>query len=117
MGWGTDQIASSNLLDFDNKDIFLTESKIPMDNMNFGSNKIPNPFEFKPGMQAKISPPHQKGVEGFSNYGKTPQITENMLIIILLVILIVMCTMIYSSVKQTCETIKLMVTILAAKKN
>jgi hypothetical protein len=106
--WNTDQISSSTAMNFDNNDIFMTQPKIDEQlRWPAPTHQYPNPE-----MQMKYAPPH----DGYVTSGSVPpQITENMLIILLLVILIVMCTMIYITVKQTCEAIKLLTSILASK--
>jgi hypothetical protein len=113
--WGTDQILPSTPMNFNDSDIFMTQPVIDKQ-LRWPTPKHQYPH---PEMQAKSTlPTNQSNVEGFTdNYGGYPQITENMLIILLLVILIVMCTMIYSTVKQTCEAIKLMTSILASRSN
>lgn len=113
--WGTDAIVASTPLDYDSSDLFITQPKIntqlewPVRGHNYPNPKMSRKF--------RLPDPHpsrQTTKESFvSEYGTYPQITENMLIILLLVILIVMCTMIYSTVKQTCETMKLMAAMLA----
>ena len=114
--WGTDQISSATPMNFNNNDIFMTQPKIDKQ-LQY---PVPRHMYPNPRTQAKFAlpppRPQSKGMESFvDQYGNYPQITENMLIILLLVILVVMCSMIYSTVKQTCETIKLMASILASR--
>lgn len=114
--WGTDQITSSTPMNYDMNDIFITPSKIKKQlQWPVPTHKYPNPeatAKFALPPQQIPFPRTERFVDQYGNY---PQITENMLIILLLVILIVMCTMIYSTVKQTCETLKLMASILASR--
>ena len=116
--FGTDQISSSTLMNYDMNDIFVTQPKINKQlQWPVPKHKYPDPVK-----KEKLVMSRQKNkMEGFTRYGSGlstyddhNQITENMLIILLLVIVIVMCAMIYSTVKQTCETLKLMVSILAS---
>lgn len=104
--WGTDQIYSNNY--GDNTDLFMTHPVIKKElSWPVESQKYPNP---------PVAPRYSMPVrsEGFINSnGGYPPITENMLIILLLVILIVLCTMIYTTVKQTCDTLKLMTSMMA----
>lgn len=109
---GTDEIYSSTPMNYDASDIFMTQHKINT------QLKWPAPTHTYPNpqMARKISlPPRQSESFVVDKYGGYPQLTENMLIILLLVILIIMCTMIYSTVKQTCETIKVLTSLLAAQ--
>ena len=109
--FGTDQIFAHNPVSYGDNDIFMTPSKIKK------QLQWPVPKHRYPDPKAVpvFSLPLPQRMENFvDQYGNYPQITENMLIILLLVILIVMCTMIHSTVKQTCETLKLMASILAS---
>lgn len=110
--FGTDQIFANNPVNYNDNDIFMTQPKIKKQlRWPVPKHRYPDPKAVP--MFSVPSPPQHK--ESFvDQYGNYPQITENMLIILLLVILIVMCTMIYSTVKQTCETLKLMASILAS---
>lgn len=112
--FGTDQIFAHNPVNYRDNEIFMTQPKIKKQvRWPVPEHRYPNP-ESVP----VFSVPHSKRKEGFTDqYGNYPQITENMLIILLLAILIVICTMIYSTVKQTCETLKLMTSILASRKD
>ena len=113
--WGTDQIHAYNPLNYDDNNIFMTNNKINKQlQWPVPKHRYPDP-KLEPKFSVPVNKKHAGREEGFvDQYGNYPQITENMLIILLLVILIVMCTMIYSSVKQTCETLKIMVSILAS---
>jgi hypothetical protein len=51
--------------------------------------------------------------ETFTNF--TPELSENMLIIFMLAVLIFMCVMIYSTVKQTHETMTLLAGMMLSK--
>jgi hypothetical protein len=109
--FGTDQIFAHNPVNYNDNDIFMTQPKIKKQLMW----PVPKHRYPDPAVVPRFSVPPPQREEGFvDQYGNYPQITENMLIILLLVILIVMCTMIYSTVKQTCETLKLMASILAS---
>ena len=57
------------------------------------------------------------GSEGYSNSDGNdgPQLTESTLMILLLVILVVLCSMIYSTVRQTCEMVKLLASIMVSR--
>lgn len=106
--WGTDQISSTSTMNYDMNDIFVTQPKIKKQlQWPDPKNKYPDP-----PLKAKLTMKQEGFVDQYGNY---PQITENMLIILLLVILIVMCAMIYSTMSQTCETLKLMTSILASR--
>jgi len=126
--WGTDQIYAHNPVNYDDNDIFMTQPKIKKQlQWPVPKHRYPNPkMTPKFSVPVKMHKGHNEGflgskgesLQGFvDQYGNYPQITENMLIILLLVILIVMCTMIYSTVKQTCETMKLMASILASRRD
>lgn len=109
---GTDQIFAHNPVNYSDNDIFMTQPKIKKQlRWPVPQHRYPDP---KAAPKFSMPPPQQHKESFVDQYGNYPQITENMLIILLLVILIVMCTMIYSTVKQTCETLKLMASILAS---
>jgi hypothetical protein len=109
--FGTDQVFAHNPINYSDDDIFITQPKIKKQlQWPVPNHRYPDP---KAVPMFSVPPPQHK--EDFvDHYGNYPQITENMLIILLLVILIVMCTMIYSTIKQTCDTLKLMASILAS---
>ena len=108
--WGTDSISTSTPMNYDSSDLFVTQPKIgKVLQYPAVGQKYPNPV-----MEKKAIMPPSK-TEGFVTDMRSPDISENMLIILLLVVLIVLCTMIYSTVKQTCETMKLMAAILAQR--
>ena len=110
--FGTDQIFAHNPVNYNDNDIFMTQPKIKKQlQWPVPKHRYPDP---KAVPRFSVPPPTQRKESFVDQYGNYPQITENMLIILLLVILIVMCTMIYSTVKQTCETLKLMASILAS---
>lgn len=113
--WGTDTITASTPLDYDSGDLFITQQKI---NKNLEwpvrGHNYPNPEMSRKFRLPDPNPSRQTIKESFISDNNTyPLLTENMLIILLLVVLIVMCTIIYSTVKQTCETMKLMVAMLS----
>lgn len=116
--WGTDQIYAHTPLNYNDNDIFMTQPKIKKQlQWPTSRHQYPNP-NMTPKFSEGTDKMHKEYEEGFvDQYGNYPQITENMLIILLLVILVVMCTIIYSTVKQTCETIKLMTSILASRRD
>ena len=112
--WSSDEISSSNPINYGTTDIFMTHPKIN-EQLRWPVHKYPNPTikqQLQLPPQASQAPLLQKN-EGFSD-GTDLQLTENMVIILLLVILVVMCTVIYSTVKQTTETLKLITSMLIA---
>ena len=109
-GFGTDQLASNNIMNFNDNEIFVTQPKINKQlQWPSPTHKYPDPH-----VSPKSTIPHKQNMEGFNTHDTYPQITENMLIILLLVVLIITCTMIYNSVRQMNETLKLMTSILAS---
>jgi hypothetical protein len=108
---GTDEISSVNHMNYNDHEIFVTEPYIRRE------MEYPKPqYKFPdPPMKSKvlIAPRRPVLTEGFYNPG--PILSENNLIILLLVILVILCTMTYASVKQNAENIKLMAGILAAR--
>jgi hypothetical protein len=104
--WGTDQITPYTPINYGMDDIFVTHPKIQTELWNAPEKNI------------KIDPiiRQEPNIDFFTDqYDGYPQITENMLIILLLVILIVMCTMIYSAVNKTCEMLKLMTSAIISR--
>ena len=114
-GWGTDQISSTNPLNYTTNDMFVTEKVVteslawPATNNKYTVPKVNR-------IDAPTVRAGNKGEHFIDMNGNLPKITENMIIILLLVILVVLCTMIYSTVKQTCEMMKIMLTVLASSK-
>jgi hypothetical protein len=109
--WGTDEITSYTPMNHDYSNLFYTDKKI--------KNEIQWPKHTLNTPTQKPKPPlpsNNSKIENFVDvYGNYPAITENMLIIMLLVILILMCASVYHTVKQTHETIKMLVSIIATK--
>ena len=110
--WGTDEITSHTPMNHNYTDLFYTAPRLakevrwPKPNHTF---PMPKPKPAAEGFSGKWGA--MEKVSGFEN--QSPMLTENMLIILLLVIVVIMCTVIYSTVKQTRETMKLMVTLIA----
>ena len=110
--WGTDEISPTASGGTDMSDIFMTQPMIEKhQRWPPADRKYPTPNMKK----KKIKSPNR--VDGFDNDTRhtLPQMTDNMLMIVLLVILVVICTMIYSTVRQTCEHMKLISSILASR--
>ena len=115
LGWGTDEIAPIHILDHGMYDMHMTEKKIH-DQVIYPTRKLPDPV-IKPMMAAPVHvKPATDTVEGFVDaYGAGIPINEKTLIIMLLVILVVMCTVMYQSVKQTQETVKVLLAVIIAQ--
>lgn len=97
--WTGDEIHASTPINYDVSDIFIAQPKI--------KKELDWPVKsYKYPVKKESFTQHRE--ERF------PQITENMLIIMLLVILVVMSTMIYTTVKQTCETLRLLTAMMAS---
>jgi hypothetical protein len=109
--WGTDQIHAFTPMNHNYSDLFYTAPKIKKE------MQWPKPsYKYSVAKPEVLKAPKAPTKESFvDEYGNYPIITENMLVILLLVLLVIMCTVIYSTVKQTCETMKLLAAIIAAK--
>lgn len=112
--WGTDEISSATPMDYYTNDIFVREDDIKKA-IEWPVSKYPDPAMEKVAT-APEGPPRAGGfanyVEGFAD----AKLTDNTLVIMLLVILVVLCTVMYNSIRQTQETIKLMLAIIVASR-
>lgn len=101
-------------MNHDNSDLFYTESSIKKEAQWPKSQyRFPRAI-VNPAPALTPAPTKPVVVEGF--VGQFNVLTENMLIILLLVIVVIMCTFIYNTLKQTCETMKLIMTVIMAKR-
>ena len=103
-GLGTDQIFASTPLDYDNS-VFVNNNNIkkdikwPHENMNFPE------VELKPKLSQKI--------DTFSNPKKTTfELTDDLLIMFLLVILVVFCSLIYNTTRQIADNVEVLKTLI-----
>ena len=109
--WGIDEISPYNHgYSRSPSDIFITDSMI--------NKEISLPKkEYKyPKISKNINSSDHFSLEGMTDIKpliNVPVLTGDNLIILLLVILIITTTLIHISVKQTCETVKLLASILA----
>jgi hypothetical protein len=107
LSWGTDEIAPT-ASDYNSHDIFVTPKKIKQE--LYPTKKYPEP-EVKMVAKLPVEAFHG-GVENVEHL----RITENMLIIMLLVILVVICGCMHSCAKHNSETMKLIVALLIQSK-
>jgi hypothetical protein len=119
LGWGTDEFIPTDISDYGMHDIHMSEKKIQQ-HVKYPVHTFPESYikpisKKMPTMLPEVHDVSKKiSVEGFVD-PYMGSITEKTLIIILLVILVVMCTVIYQSIKQTQESIKLLLTIIATQ--
>lgn len=114
IGWGTDEIAPTRISDYGMYDIYMPEKKIQQ-HVKFPTHKYPDPV-----IKPKLAPVHvnknEQNIEGFVDaYGTGIPINEKTLMIMLLIILVVICTVMYQSIKQTQESIKVLLAIIVAQ--
>jgi hypothetical protein len=146
--WDTDEITSSNPINYGSEDIFTTKAQIaaemawPKKGRVFTTPdmetryKTPRYAAQKPSYMVptqKFAGGRPRGPSEHGDISSTvsniatgftsglrsggadgPQMTETTLMLLLLVILVVLCSMIYSTVKQTCDTVKLLASIMIA---
>jgi hypothetical protein len=111
--WGTDEVYSTTPMNYRASVPLYTESAIekevkwPVPKYKFPESQAPQ--------KVKITKPQTK--ESFSlELPNNITITENMLILFMLIVLVVFCAVIYKTVKDTCETLKIVMSLLIAKK-
>lgn len=117
IGWGTDEIAPVTIHDYGMYDNTMTNATIQK-NIKYPTHKYPDP-KIQPSLVVdNLYQKQKKDVEGFVgtyNNDNDGIINEKTLIIMLLVILVILCTVMYHSIKQTQETMRLLLTMLVVQ--
>ena len=107
-GLGTDQIFTGTPLDYGG--VFVNNNKIKKD--------IKWPHESMNFPEVELKPKLSQKVDTFSNSKKTTfELTDDLLIMFLLVILVVVCSLIYNTTRQIADNVEMLKTLIIMMKN
>lgn len=111
IGWGTDQIVPTKPKDYGMYDIFQSHSDIKKQ-IQYPKKTMPNPTIIEKPNKTK----HKESfVSDILPNTQDFQLNEKTILIMLSIILIILCTVMYQSVKQTQETMKLLLALMIAQ--